>query len=406
MADFYPYKEIEEKWQKYWEDNKTFRLKNDAKKKYYVLEMFPYPSGYLHMGHVRVYCIGDVIAHFMRMKGYDVMHPMGYDAFGLPAENAAIQNKIHPAQWTHKNVDHARGQFKKMGISYDWEREVTTCDKEYYKWNQRLFIKFFEKGLAYRKKMPVNWCPDCKTVLANEQVHDGKCWRCETKVEQKDLTQWFFKITDYSQELLDGHKLLEKGWPEKVLAMQKNWIGRSTGVTIYFKEEKTGAQIPVFTTRPDTIFGATYVVLAPQHPMVEEIKKQSDKNKVKEIEKFQEKVKKIDITVETLLYLEKEGIATGAYAVNPVNNAKIPIFIGNYVLMEYGTGAIMAVPTHDSRDFIFAKKYSLPMIVVIQPKDKILKIEEMKDAHEGEGVLVNSGQFNGIENEAGKGKNS
>lgn len=397
--EHYPHRETEPKWQKYWEANKVFKSTGTGKK-YYVLEMFPYPSGYLHMGHVRAYSIGDVIAQYMRMQGYDVIHPMGYDAFGLPAENAAIQNKVHPAEWTKKNIDHARGQFKKLGMSYDWDREIATCDETYYQWNQWMFIKFFEKGLAYRKATAVNWCPDCGTVLANEQVHDGKCWRCENAVEQKDLTQWFFKTSDYSQELLDGHSKLS--WPERVLLMQKNWIGRSEGVRILFKEEKTGEEIPVFTTRPDTIFGATYVVLAPQHPMVEKIRKQATAEKAKEIAAFQDKVKKMDVTVLTLLNLEKEGVATGAYAINPVNGNKLPVWIGNYVLMDYGTGAIMAVPTHDQRDFLFAEKYKLPKIVVIQPKDKKLVPEEMKAAYENPGVLVNSKQFDGVENEAAK----
>jgi len=401
MSDFYPFKEIEKKWQKFWEENKIFKTTGN-KQKYYVLEMFPYPSGYLHMGHVRVYCIGDLIAHYMRMKGYDVIHPMGYDAFGLPAENAAIKNKIHPAEWTYKNIDYARNQFKKLGISYDWDREIITCDESYYKWNQWFFIKFYEKGLVYRKETSVNWCEKCETVLANEQVHDGKCWRCDTKVIQKKLAQWFFKITNYAQELLDRHKEIE--WLEKVKIMQQNWIGKSKGVIVYFTEEKTGEKIPVFTTRVDTIFGATYVVLAPEHPLIEKIKTMVSEKKKKEIEEFQEKVRKIDITVETLLNLEKEGIDTGIYAINPVNGRKIPIWIGNYVLMEYGTGAIMAVPTHDSRDFAFAKKYGLPMIVVIQCKGKELKVEEMKDAYEDSGFLVNSGEFNGLDNETAKDK--
>jgi leucyl-tRNA synthetase len=401
MSDFYPFKEIEKKWQKFWEENKIFKTTGN-KQKYYVLEMFPYPSGYLHMGHVRVYCIGDLIAHYMRMKGYDVIHPMGYDAFGLPAENAAIKNKIHPAEWTYKNIDYARNQFKKLGISYDWDREIITCDESYYKWNQWFFIKFYEKGLVYRKETSVNWCEKCETVLANEQVHDGKCWRCDTKVIQKKLAQWFFKITNYAQELLDRHKEIE--WLEKVKIMQQNWIGKSKGVIIYFTEERTGEKIPVFTTRVDTIFGATYVVLAPEHPLIEKIKTMVSEKKKKEIEEFQEKVRKIDITVETLLNLEKEGIDTGIYAINPVNGRKIPIWIGNYVLMEYGTGAIMAVPTHDSRDFAFAKKYGLPMIVVIQRKGKELKVEEMKDAYEDSGFLVNSGEFNGLDNETAKDK--
>ena len=401
MAEQYPYKEIEAKWHKFWDVNKTFKSTGKGTK-YYVLEMFPYPSGYLHMGHVRVYTIGDVIAHYMRMKGFDVIHPMGYDAFGLPAENAAIKNKVHPAEWTYKNIEHARSQFKKLGMSYDWDRELATCDEEYYKWNQWLFKKFFEKGLAYRKATAVNWCPDCGTVLANEQVHDGKCWRCETIVEQKDLTQWFFKTTAYSQELLDGHDKIE--WPDRVTLMQKNWIGRSEGVRIYFKDAKSGEQIPVFTTRPDTIFGATYVVLAAQHPMVEKIKKEVSPEKVKEIEAFQDKVKKSDITVLTLINMEKEGVDTGAFAINPVNGNKVPIWIGNYVLMDYGTGAIMAVPTHDERDFKFAKNYKLPMIVVIQPKDKKLEVKDMTGAYEDDGVLVNSVQFDGTGNEEAKKK--
>jgi len=401
LIEHYPFKEIEKKWQDYWEKNKTFKTTGKGKK-YYVLEMFPYPSGYLHMGHVRVYCIGDVISHYMRLRGFDVIHPMGFDAFGLPAENAAIKSGMHPAKWTYANIDYARKQFKKMGISYDWDREIITCDERYYKWNQWLFIKFYEKGLAYRKETAVNWCPGCGTVLANEQVHEGRCWRCETKVEQKNLTQWFFKITDYAQQLLDGHS--EINWPQRVILMQKNWIGRSDGVKIFFREEKTGETMPVFTTRPDTIFGATYVVLAPQHPFIEKIKKMVPDNKVKEIEQFQEKVKKSDITVDTLINMEKEGIDTGAFAINPVNNARIPIWIGNYVLMEYGTGAIMAVPSHDSRDFAFAKKYGLPIIVVIQPEGENLNPEKMSDAYEEQGKLINSGQFNGLNNEEAKKK--
>ena len=379
----YNFKEIEKKWQDRWAENNVFSTKKDSnKKKYYVLEMFPYPSGYLHMGHVRVYCIGDTIAHYMRMRGYNVIHPMGYDAFGLPAENAAIKNKIHPAEWTYSNIDHARGQFKKIGISYDWDRELATCNENYYKWNQWFFVKFFERGLAYRKNSTVNWCETCKTVLANEQVHDGKCWRCESPVIQRELAQWFFKTTAYAQELLDGHEQID--WPERILTMQKNWIGRSTGVTILFKVSDTGEDIPVFTTRPDTIFGATYVVLASEHPLVEKIKSKSGGAKKKEIEEFQEKCKQIDKTVETMLQIEKEGVDTGAYAINPVNGKHVPIYIGNYVLMEYGTGAIMAVPTHDSRDFLFARKYQLPMIVVIESKDKKLKVDDMEDAYEGE----------------------
>ncbi|MFW6210951.1 MAG: leucine--tRNA ligase, partial [bacterium] len=302
----------------------------------------------------------------------------------------------HPAKWTRKNIEHARGQFEKLGLSYDTDRELATCDESYYKWNQWLFIKFFEKGLAYKKNSSVNWCGGCNTVLANEQVHEGRCWRCEKEVEQKDLAQWFFKTTAYSRELLDGHKDIE--WPERVLAMQRNWIGKSTGVTIYFKEAAAGAEIPVFTTRPDTIFGATYVVLASEHEMVEKILTMVPEDKKTEIEKFREKCRKIDKTVETMLHIEKEGINTGVFAVNPVNGKKIPVFIGNYVLMDYGTGAIMAVPTHDSRDFQFAKKYGLDMTVVIQPQKEKLDAETMTDAYEDKGVLVNSGDFNGLDN--------
>ena len=404
MADNYPYRETEKKWQERWEKQGLFKVKNSAvKDKYYVLEMFPYPSGYLHMGHVRVYCIGDVIAHYMRMKGKDVIHPMGYDAFGLPAENAAIKNKVPPAKWTYGNINHARGQFKKMGISYDWDREFATCDKEYYKWNQWFFIKMYEKGLAFRKNSSVNWCEECGTVLANEQVHEGKCWRCGCEVAQKDLAQWFFKTTAYSQELLDRHCGLD--WAEKVKIMQENWIGRSTGVKINFElAGKEKEKIPVFTTRPDTIFGATYVVLAPEHPLVEKIKNKVDDNKKKEIENFREKVRKSDRTIEALLNTEKEGVDTSAKAINPVNGEEVPVFIANYVLMEYGTGAIMAVPTHDSRDFHFARKYKLPMRVVIQPDGGELSPEKMDDAYEGSGIMRNSGKFDGLQNEEGKEK--
>ncbi|HDQ25836.1 MAG TPA: leucine--tRNA ligase, partial [bacterium] len=401
MSEHYPHRQTEQKWQKFWEETGAFKATGKGDK-YYVLEMFPYPSGYLHMGHVRVYCIGDVIAHYMRMKGYDVIHPMGYDAFGLPAENAAIKNKVHPAEWTYKNIEHARGQFKKLGISYDNEREIATCDEEYYRWNQWLFIKFLEKGLAYRKAQPVNWCDDCGTVLANEQVHEGKCWRCESDVRQKELTQWFFKTTAYAQELLDGHEKID--WPERVLAMQRNWIGRSEGARIMFKEEKSGQEIPVFTTRPDTIFGATYVVLAAEHPVAAKLIEAAPGGIKQKLEAFREKVKKMDVTIDTLVNMEKEGIDTGFFAVNPVNNRRVPIWIGNYVLMGYGTGAIMAVPTHDSRDFKFAKKYGLPMIVVIQPEGEKLSPETMQDAHEGDGVLVNSGEFDSVPNEEAKAK--
>ena len=393
----YPYREIEKKWQKSWADKKQFHVAEEPdKKKYYVLEMFPYPSGRLHMGHLRVYCIGDVLAHFYRMNGYNVLHPMGFDAFGLPAENAAIENKIHPAEWTYKNIDSVRDQLLAMGISYDWSREITTCDEDYYRWTQWLFLKFFEQGLVYRKRDAVNWCETCATVLANEQVEDGNCWRCSTRVTQKEVDAWYFRITDYAQALLDDIRLLEPGWPERILLMQKNWIGRSEGVEIFFRLAG-GEQVPVFTTRVDTIFGATYLVMAPEHPLVEKIKKMPGA-RTKEIDSFVEKVRKIDKTLRTALELEKEGVFTGITAVNPVNNEKIPVWLGNYVLLEYGTGAIMAVPTHDQRDFLFAKKYGLGLRVVIQPQGQSLKEEKMASAYEGDGTQVNSGQFDGLPN--------
>jgi leucyl-tRNA synthetase len=396
----YNFKEIEEKWQKFWEREKSFSVSADpGRKKYYLLEMFPYPSGKIHMGHVRNYTIGDVAARFKAMQGYQVMHPMGFDAFGQPAENAAIKNKTKPDAWTHKCIDWMKVELKRMGFSYDWEREVSTCDSDYYKWNQWIFLKMYERGLAYKKGSEVNWCPSCETTLANEEVIEGGCWRCHTRVKLKDLEQWYLKITDYKERLLEDLLGL-KDWPERVLSMQENWIGRSQGVEIFFKLKDSGKVIPVFTTRADTIFGATYIVLAPEHPMVKEMVK--GRPEEKEVLRFIEKVSKESKVVRAASDVKKEGVFTGNYAVNPVNNETIPVWIADYVLMEYGTGAIMAVPTHDQRDFLFAKEHGLSMRVVIQPKGVTLNESGMKEAYEAEGVQVNSAQFDGLPNQEAK----
>jgi len=398
----YPFRQIEEKWQKYWADKKIFDVRADPKrKKYYLLEMFPYPSGKIHMGHVRNYTIADVAARFKIMQGYNVLHPMGFDAFGQPAENAAIKNKTKPDVWTHKCIDWMRAELKQMGFSYDWEREISTCDRDYYKWNQWIFLKMFERGLAYRKASTVNWCPACETTLADEEVIDGTCWRCKAKVKEKDLEQWFLKISAYKERLLAELNQL-KHWPARVITMQSNWIGKSEGVEIYFRLQGNDKIIPVFTTRADTIFGATYIVLAVEHPLVKEIIKANPQEK--EVLKFIEKVKKESEGLRSSSDVKKEGIFTGSYAINPVNNEKIPIWVADYVLMEYGTGAIMAVPTHDQRDFLFAKEHKLPMRIVIQPPScPVAQLpEEMTQAYEGEGVQVNSGQFNGLSNQEAK----
>ncbi len=398
----YDFKAIEEKWQEYWAKNGVFKVKTDpARKKYYLLEMFPYPSGRIHMGHVRNYTIGDVAARVKIMQGYNVLHPMGYDAFGQPAENAAIKNKSHPETWTISCIDNMRKQLKKMGLSYDWDREVSTCLPDYYRWNQWIFLKMLEKGLAYKKASVVNWCPDCETTLANEEVIDGKCWRCKKEVKQKELEQWFIKITAYKERLLDDLEGL-KSWPERVITMQKNWIGKSEGVEIFFKEKETGEVIPVFTTRQDTIFGCTYVVLAPEHPIVKKLV--SGKPQEKQVLQFIDKVSKESKVVRVAADVKKEGIFTGGYAINPVNNEAVQIWVADYVLMEYGTGAIMAVPSHDQRDFLFAKEHKLPMRVVIQPKGETLPLDKMTEAYENDGVQVNSAQFNGLPNNEAKPK--
>lgn len=388
-------KQIEAKWQKAWKKNKTFSVKVDpAKPKYYVLEMFPYPSGKIHMGHVRNYTIADVIARMKKMQGYNVLHPIGYDAFGQPAENAAIKNKTDPAHWTHKCIAQMHEEFEKMGFSYDWDREISTCDKEYYKWNQWIFLKMMEQGLAYKKASAVNWCPSCETTLANEEVINGACWRCKTDVIQKDLEQWYLKITEYAEDLLEDLKMLQH-WPERVIAMQENWIGKSHGVEIHFTVESTKEILPVFTTRQDTIFGATYVVLAPEHPLVKKLAAGTSQEEL--ILDFIKRISNVSNSDRIAGGLKKEGMFTGAYAINPVNNERIPIWTADYVLMGYGTGAIMAVPTHDQRDFLFAKEHNLPMRIVIQnPKAPDQKPEDMTEAYEAPGPLVHSQQFDGI----------
>ncbi len=394
MDRHYNFQEIEKKWQQKWADEGVYKVQEQSDKpKYYVLEMFPYPSGNLHMGHVRNYSIGDVVARFKHMQGYNVLHPMGWDSFGLPAENAAIKHGVFPRDWTLSNIDNMRSQLKSMGLSYDWDREVATCLPEYYKWTQWLFLQLYKHGLAYKKHAAVNWCPSCATVLANEQVVDGRCERCDAVVEKKDLDQWFFKITDYAQRLLDDLAKLP-GWPEKVKTMQHNWIGRSEGVEAMFKTE-AGDELPVFTTRVDTIFGVTYMVLAPEHPMVAKLTKGTAFEQP--VAEFTRKVQQLSNIDRTSGNLEKEGMFIGAYAINPVNGQKVPIWITNYVLMDYGTGAVMGVPSHDERDFDFARKYNLPIIRVIA-KDEKSADEPLEEAYTDIGVLVNSGQFNGLTN--------
>ena len=383
---------IEAKWQAYWEEHKTFKVEVDSsKKKYYLLEMFPYPSGRIHMGHVRNYTIGDTLARFKRMQGYNVLHPLGWDAFGMPAENAAIKNKSHPAKWTFENIRTMRKQIKALGLSYDWDREIATCHHGYYKWNQWLFLKLLEKGLAYRKNSTINWCEDCNTVLANEQVVDGCCWRCDNEVLQKQQEGWFFKITDYADRLLEGCKTLSGKWPEQVLTMQTNWIGKSFGAEVDFKIQESDEVIKIFTTRPDTLYGAMFMVLAPEHPLTEKLSRGTEQEKA--ITAFVQKVKKQDTIARAS---EKEGVFTGAYAVNPLTGESIPVWTANFVLMGYGTGAIMSVPAHDQRDLDFARQYHLPVRVVIQPKTGELDADTMVEAFTADGAMVASGSFDGL----------
>ena len=423
MIKEYNPNEIEKKWQDKWAEKDVFKSENkaDGKENYYVLEMFAYPSGKLHVGHLRNYAIGDAIARYKKMKGFNVLHPFGWDSFGLPAENAAIDHGAHPGKWTKANIDNMRRQLKLMGLSYDWDRELSTYTPEYYKWNQKFFIEMYKKGLVYKKKSFVNWCPDCNTVLANEQVEDGKCWRhSKTDVIQKELSQWYFKITDYAEELLQGHEELRGHWPEQVLTMQKNWIGKSTGSEVDFildyKFENNGhthlklndkgeVVISVFTTRPDTLYGVTYATVAPEHPLVEEVI-------LKENPSIREKVEAMrneDKIARTAEDKEKEGVFSGLYVINPVNGEKVQLWVANYVLMDYGTGAVMAVPAHDERDFQFAKKYNLDLKIVVNPVDKNgnleeVSVEKLENALTVPGILVNSEEFNGLNSNEAKEK--
>ncbi len=388
MQERYNPQTVEEKWQRRWAEKSVFRLRIEKDRpKFYCLEMFPYPSGKIHMGHVRNYAIGDVIARYKRMCGYNVLHPMGWDAFGLPAENAAIKHNVHPSRWTYENIAYMKKQLTRLGLSYDWQREVTTCEPEYYKWNQWFFLKMYERGLAYRKASSVNWCPSCQTVLANEQVIDGLCWRCDSVVTLKELEQWFLRITAYAEELLEDCDRLH-GWPERVITMQKNWIGKSQGVEVDFRIDGMQEGIRVFTTRQDTLYGATFVSLAAAHPLAKILVKDS-----KSLDALKARYDEVE---------EKEGVFTGHYAINPLSGDRIPIWVANFVLMEYGTGAIMAVPAHDQRDFDFAKKYGLPIKPVIVPEKKpearSQRSEDLvlEGAYEEEGILINSGQFSGL----------
>ncbi len=393
----YDFAAIEERWQTIWQDDSRYACQEDpARPKYYLLEMFPYPSGRIHMGHVRNYTIGDVIARYQRMRGANVLHPMGWDAFGLPAENAAVKHRTHPAAWTYDNIDYMRRQLKRMGFSYDWGRELATCDRDYYRWEQGLFIELFKRGLVYRKQTTVNWCEPCQTVLANEQVDNGLCWRCDTKVLPREMNGWFFKITDYAEELLAELDRLP-GWPEKVRNMQRNWIGKSIGASIDFPVEGQNQPLTIFTTRPDTIFGATFMSIAPEHPLVEALGQKS--GQAQAVRAFAEETKNARQRANYEDVLDKAGVFTGGYALNPFTGERLPIFAANFVLMEYGTGAVMAVPAHDQRDYEFAVKYGLPVKQVIQP---LADAPPTGAAYEGPGVLVDSGEFTGLASEAAK----
>ena len=393
-SSHYDFNSIEKKWQNLWLSAKTFKVEsNPAKEKYYLLEMFPYPSGRIHMGHVRNYTIGDVVARFKRMQGFNVLHPMGWDAFGLPAENAAIKNNTHPAKWTHENIDYMRDQLRQMGLSYDWDRELATCNEDYYRWEQQFFIELFEKDLIYQKITTVNWCETCQTVLAREQVIDGCCWRCDQGVIPREMNGWFFKITDYAEELLAECDNL-KGWPDKVLTMQRNWIGKSVGAQIDFAVEGQDAPLTIFTTRPDTIYGATFMSIAPEHPLVATLSNGTEQET--EVTDFVKRTTVAKQRQKAGEELDKEGIFTGGYAINPFTGDRLPIYTANFVLMEYGTGAVMAVPAHDQRDFEFAKKYSIDIKVVVQPQKKEIHSSEMKEAYTEPGKLVNSAEFSDL----------
>lgn len=395
MEKYSPH-DIEKKWQQKWEKDNAYKTeRDDSREKYYALEMFPYPSGNLHMGHVRNYSIGDVLARFKTMQGLNVLHPMGFDAFGMPAENAAIQHGVHPRKWTEDNMKNMTHQQKEMGLSYDWDREAVTCRPDYYKWTQWLFELFYKRKLAYKKEASVNWCDTCGTVLANEQVVEGKCWRCESVVTKKNLSQWFFKITAYADRLLSDLSLL-KGWPERVKIMQENWIGRSEGLEFSMEIPEIGETVSVYTTRPDTVFGITFLALAAEHPLVEKICENNPK--AAEIRAFCEKVRATSEIERTSGDSEKEGVFTGVHCINPFNGKKAEVWVTNYVLAEYGTGAVMGVPSEDQRDWMFATKYGIEKILTIRPKDRELRLEEMNGAYvEKDGVLINSGKFDGME---------
>ena len=409
MKESYYPQEIEKKWQKIWEDNKAFKTTDDSDKpKYYALSMFPYPSGKLHMGHVRNYTITDVIARYKKMNGFNVLHPMGWDSFGLPAENAAMKHGANPENWTDENIKYMTKQLKMLGLSYDWDREVTTCKPDYYKWTQWLFLQLYKKGLAYKKEAAVNWCEECGTVLANEQVIDGKCWRCDHVVEKKYLSQWFLKITDYAEVLLEDLDKLT-GWGDNVKTMQANWIGKSQGAILRFKvcdmPDGSELEIPVYTTRPDTAYGITYLVVAPEYKDIEKLTTPENKKAVEEYRANARKMTEIErLSTERV----KTGVPLGTHCINPFTGEKFPLWTADYALVEYGTGAVMAVPTHDTRDFDFAKKYNLPMKVVIAPQsesnDEILRSaqNDLAEAYTEPGIMVNSGEFNGMKNEDAK----
>lgn len=403
MKELYYPQGIEKKWQEKWAKEKTFKTYDESDKpKYYALSMFPYPSGKLHMGHVRNYTITDVIARFKKMKGYNVLHPMGWDSFGLPAENAAMKHGANPAKWTDENIAYMTKQLNMLGLSYDWDREVATCKPEYYKWTQWLFLQFYKKGLAYKKEAAVNWCNECGTVLANEQVIDGKCWRCDSVVEKKYLSQWFLKITDYADRLLQDLDKLE-GWGDNVKTMQANWIGKSSGAIFNFKvvDAPNGEEmyVPVYTTRPDTVHGITYLVVAPEYKDIEKLTTAENKDAVEEYRANARKMTEIErLSTDR----PKTGVPLGTHCINPFTGETFPLWTADYALVEYGTGAVMAVPTHDERDFAFAKKYNLPLKVVISPVDRELNPNEMTNAYTDEGVLVNSNEFNGMKNTEAK----
>lgn len=396
----YDFKSIEDKWQIQWLNNATYRVSPDSdKEKYYVLEMFPYPSGRIHMGHVRNYSIGDVVARYKRFRGFNVLHPMGWDSFGLPAENAAIKNDTHPARWTYENIDYMRNQLRKLGLSYDWDREIATCNPKYYKWEQQIFLEMYEKDLVYQKTTTVNWCETCHTVLANEQVIDGTCWRCDELVEARKMNGWFFKITDYAEELLSDLDKLS-GWPEKVVTMQRNWIGKSTGLQCDFVVDGFEEKLSIFTTRPDTIFGVTFMSIAPEHPLLDSLLKNNPKES--EIRTFITKIITEKQQQSNQDVVEKEGMATGCFCINPYNGDKVPIYVANFVLMGYGTGAVMAVPAHDQRDFEFARKYNLEIKPVVIPEDTPLSGKTMEEASTAPGVLADSGDFTGTDSDSAK----